>query len=370
MNRIFRSYLENNSLRSPRFLCALGGLILPRKFNRKERKVSRKGRQKIFEIASNQLNRNFAALSKCGSPHAVRAHKHAYRVRASTLSRKTFGHVLGAFFTLLFSISAFAQSDLQKIYDAEKAFERAAAEKGMNQAFVEFAAPDGVCFFPGFPVNCREYFKAQPVSGAALLWNPTFVDVSANGALGYTTGNSIYKPKGKDDANAFYGQYVSVWQRQPDGKYLAVLDTGISHAKPAKIETEWTSPADSGKELNEKKSSAADAAVAFFETAKTEGLAKAYRQFLADDARVLREGKFPLIGKKAALDELKKDKSNVSFTKRSTFSGAADLAYTTNGYALADKNGKEIEKGNFVQIWKLRGGSWQIVLDIFTPAQK
>ena len=29
--------------------------------------------------------------------------------------------------------------------------------------------------------------------------------------------------------------------------------------------------------------------------------------------------------------------------------------------------GKQIEKGNFLQIWKLRGGKWQIVLDAFVP---
>jgi ketosteroid isomerase-like protein len=269
---------------------------------------------------------------------------------------------------IIFScLNALAQSDLQKLYDTEKAFERAAAAKGVNQSFIEFSAPDGVCFNPQ-PVNCREYWKSRPALSAGLFWNPNFVDVSSNGALGYTTGNSIYRPKGKDDPNAYYGQYVTLWQRQPDGTYLAALDLGISHDKPASIETEWKSPTGAGKEANEKKISAADVSREFFETSMTQGLSKAYKAFLADDARLLREGKQPILGKQNALAEFRNDKRRIFFAKRSVFVGAADMAYISNSYTITDQTNKQIvEKGNFLQIWKLRGGRWQIVLDAFLP---
>lgn len=274
---------------------------------------------------------------------------------------------IAVLFLIIFGCAtAFAQSDLQKIYDTEKAFERRAAEKGVRQAFIEFLAPDGIMFRPN-PVNGREMWKNRPETPAQLLWNPTFVDVSSNGALGYTTGNSIFRAKGKDDPDAFYGEYATIWQRQPDGTYLAALDLGISHEKPAAIETQWKSPADSGRELNEKKSSAADASTTFFETAAGQGLSKAYKTYLAEDARLLREGKMPILGKQAALAEFKNDKSKVFFAKRSIFIGAADMAYVSNSYTVSDKSGKQTEKGNFLQVWKLRGGRWQIVLDVFLP---
>lgn len=265
------------------------------------------------------------------------------------------------------SINIFAQTsaDLQKIYDTEKAFERFSAEKGINPAFVEFLAPDGVMFFPN-PTNGREYWKSRPASPAVLTWNPTFIDVSSNGALGYSIGNSVYRAQGKDDANAVYGQYLSVWQRQPDGNYRAVLDVGISHAKPEKVETEWKSPPDTGKELNAGKSSAADNVNSFFETATRDGLNKAYKSFAAEDVRALRENQFPVTGKSNLLSATKKDKSRISFAKRSLFFGAADLAYITNSYTLTKKD-NSIEKGNFVQIWKLRGGKWVLVMDVFVP---
>jgi len=265
------------------------------------------------------------------------------------------------------SLNIFAQNNLQKIYDTEKAFEKSAAEKGIDQAFIEFSTADGTCFFPGYPVNCVEYFKKRERIPAALLWNPTFIDVSSNGALGYSTGNSIYRPKGKDDTNSFYGEYATIWQRQPDGNYKAVLDIGISHELP-NTETKWTSPTDSGKELNEKKYSAADASTAFFEMSAKQGLSKAYKAYFADDVRLLRDGKMPIIGKQNALAEFKNDKSIVNFAKRSIFVGAADMAYISNSYTATDKSGKQIEKGNFLQVWKLRGNKWQIVFDVFVPA--
>ncbi|HEX8288089.1 MAG TPA: nuclear transport factor 2 family protein [Pyrinomonadaceae bacterium] len=263
------------------------------------------------------------------------------------------------------SINAFSQpnADAQKIYDTEKAFERLSAEKGINQAFIEFMAPDGILFYPN-PVNGREYWKSRPASPAFLTWNPTYVDVSSNGVLAYSTGNSVYRAKGKDDANGFHGQYMSIWQRQPDGNFRAVLDVGITHGKPEKIETEWKSPPDMGKEMNAQKSTAADYVNTFFEVAAREGLNKAYKIYAAEAVRALREEKFPIIGKDNLLAETKKDKSRIAFAKRSVFFGAADMAYITNSYTLTKKD-NSAEQGNFVQIWKLRGGKWQLVMDVF-----
>ena len=47
-----------------------------------------------------------------------------------------------------------------------------------------------------------------------------------------------------------------------------------------------------------------------------------------------------------------------------TLQSAGDLGYSITTYEM--KNGeKTIEKGNIVQVWKLFGGRWQIVLDAF-----
>lgn len=283
--------------------------------------------------------------------------------RQNNFMKKMFALV----FCLIISAAAFGQDNpnARKIYDTEKAFEKTSAEKGINQAFIEFLADEGIIFRP-VPVNGREFWKNRSASPASLTWNPVFIDVSGNGALAYSTGNSIYRSKGKDDVNAFYGDYASVWQRQPDGGYKAVLDIGVSHDKPAVTETEWKSPTVLNTDSVPQKTTATAAAQSFFETAQSENITKAYKTFAADDVRLLREGMMPVIGKKAALEKTKKDKDAIKFSKRMFFVGAGDLAYLNDTFVLS-KDGKITGKGNIVQIWKLRSGVWQIVLDVTTP---
>jgi ketosteroid isomerase-like protein len=97
------------------------------------------------------------------------------------------------------------------------------------------------------------------------------------------------------------------------------------------------------------------------------GAAKAYKTFLAEDAFVMRDGSMPYVGKRAALVYFEKEKPVMKFAKRKTFSEAGDLAWVTSGYSMTDKSGAEIEKGNFIQVWKLRNGKWQIAADVLAP---
>jgi hypothetical protein len=270
--------------------------------------------------------------------------------------------------SIIFGIGILAQTNLEKVVETEKAFARTAAEKNTKAAFLEFSAIDGIQFAPN-SVNSKEYWKDRPAAASLLAWTPEFADISSNGVLGYTTGPWEFRPNGKGDAPNGFGHYVTLWQKQTDGAFRFVLDIGISHSQVALV-SNWTSPADSGKELNEGKVSAADASTQFFEMADKSGLEKAYKAFASEDLRLYREGKIPFVGKKNALAEIKKSKAKIKFAKRSIFTSAADLAYISNAYTLFAQDGKEAEKGYFLQIWKFRNGGWQIVLDLFSPLPK
>lgn len=267
----------------------------------------------------------------------------------------------------IFVSSVSAQNAAQKIFDTEKAFEKMVAEQGMNAGFIEFMAPDGILFTPE-AVNGRELWKKRAASPALLTWNPIWIEVSANGALAYSIGNGIYRPKGKDDTNAHYTHYLCVWTRRPNGEYRAAMDTGISHERPAVMPTEWKSPPVSGN--TKLQNSAGDHAVNFYAIAESDGALKAYKAFLADDAFLMRDGSVPYVGKKSAIEFLEKTKPTVKFAKRKTFIEAGDLAWVYNLYAITDKSGAEIERGNFIQVWKLRGGKWLIAADMFVPITK
>ncbi len=269
---------------------------------------------------------------------------------------------------IIFPIGLFAQSKPARIYETEKAFERMAAEKGVNAAFIEFMTPTGVMFLPE-QTNAHAFWKSIPPSPAELTWNPIWIDVASNGMLAYSIGNSLRRPKGKDDPEAVYGHYISIWTRQANGEYRALLDAGIEHPKQAAIPTEWNSPSDAGGDKNEGRLSAADSAVPFYATVEGNAV-KAYKSYLTEDAILMRSGKEPFIGKKASVAFIEDSKPIIRFPKRKAFVEGPDLAYVYNVYSIVNKDGKEIEGGNFVQVWKLRKGKWLIAAEMLVASPK
>ena len=263
-------------------------------------------------------------------------------------------------------LPAYAQDDAQKIYDTERAFEKMVAERGINAAFIEYLSPVGVMFFPE-PAVAREVYAKRPPSTATLTWNPIKIEVSANGALAYSIGNSIYRANGKDDTNEIYGHYLSVWTRQPNGEYRAALDTGIHHPKPSAFKPDWKPGPSAPAETNPKNTFAGDSSVSFYRTAEERGFGRAYKMYGAEDMYLMRPGIEPVIGNEKAADHIEGRRLFVRFAKRRSFVEAGDLAYVYSTYTLFDKKGIEKEKGSFVQVWKLRGGRWLIAADVFIP---
>lgn len=261
-------------------------------------------------------------------------------------------------------IAAQNQQIFEKLADTEKSFAQVAAQKNVREAFLEFLTADAVIFAPTI-VNGREYFNARPATPALLSWYPIFIDASANGVFGYTTGRGEFRPQGKDDSTVFYSDYLTVWRRQSNGEYKAVIDVGARHDKPLETDRNWKFPSESSKNPSENIPPASASVNLFYDTATAKNLTQAYKIFASENVRFLREGKQPLVGKKIALSEFKKDKQTIVFGKNMTLQSAGDLAYAITAYSL--KNGEAVEKGNTIQVWKFIGGKWQIVADVFAP---
>lgn len=266
---------------------------------------------------------------------------------------------------LLLALSVAAQSDLQKLVDTEHSFARLASEQGTKAAFLANMADDALVFNPD-RMTAKPFWSARPDSKSLLSWAPNYADVSSNGIIGYTTGNWEFRSKGKDDSPTAFGEFITVWVRQPAGEYKFVLDIGVGHDKPVKYSTEWSTSLEKLKDANEKNTSPADIASGFLQTAGESGLSKAFGLYASDEIRIFRENKAPVIGKKAVIASLKGNKSIVAFAKRSIFFGAGDISYNLGTYSMSE-GGKVLEKGNSMQIWKLVKGKWQIVLDILAP---
>jgi ketosteroid isomerase-like protein len=273
-----------------------------------------------------------------------------------------FFHVLISLF--LVSLPVFSQTDLDKLADTERAFARTALEKNTKVAFLEFMTNDALAFVP-VRTRAKDYWSARAENASALVWAPNFGDIARNGILGYTTGNWEFRPKGKSDAPVAFGNFVTIWLRQPSGQYRWVLDIGINHDKPEKYSEEFT-PISTSSAGNPRRLSAADAANRFYEMANSVGVQKAYAQFADNNIRFYREGEFPGVGRSTILARVKKNKGAFAFPKRSVFFESDDLAYVNNTYTFTSEKG-EVETGNFLHIWKFADGQWRLVLDVFKP---
>jgi ketosteroid isomerase-like protein len=129
---------------------------------------------------------------------------------------------------LLAATSAAAQSQLEtrraEVFAAERAFARSMADRDFA-AFGRYVAEDSVFFGGSTALRGREavlaawrgFFEGPT---APFSWDPDQVEVLASGNLALSTG-LVKNPEGVVTA-----RFNSIWQRQPDGRWLVVFDKG------------------------------------------------------------------------------------------------------------------------------------------------
>ena len=267
-------------------------------------------------------------------------------------------------FTLVLSACAvLAQSDLQPILDTEKSLERAVAANGMKRAFLQFLADDSIIFRPG-PIKGRDFWQKFDDTSKTLVRQAVTADISANSMMGYTTGNWRLYPKGKSEAGAQFGQYVTIWEKRSDGRYQATVDIVVLHDKLPFFETEVLPKEKPTRDPNKLGWSPADASLAFTKLSMAPGgLGEAFSQYGAEEIRFLRDGFPPVLGKKRVVT-MAKPYLSIRFPSKINLYQAADMAYTWNPCEFATSH-EGMEKGNCLQVWKLEDKKWAIVLAVF-----
>jgi ketosteroid isomerase-like protein len=266
--------------------------------------------------------------------------------------------------TVLLSAAVSAQTQLQTLYSADQKFGQIAAKSGLKPAFLEALADDSIIFQPG-PVNGKKFWMASDDgSPARLLRNMIYGDVSSTGAMGFTTGSWELYPTGKPDSSTQFGEYVTIWERKPDGRYRATLDISVSHEKPTTKTPGSLMAIDATGDPNQRGWSAADSALGFLKMGMTrKNLGGAYEKFAADDVRLFIDREMPIIGRKGTVSATKHYNS-ILFPKDMSLLESGDMAYQWNPCEYANST-EGIEKGNCLQIWKFRNNEWRIVLGVF-----
>jgi ketosteroid isomerase-like protein len=268
-------------------------------------------------------------------------------------------------------------NDLKSLVETERSFSRMSEEKGTRDAFAAFIADDGILFRPA-AVFGKKWMQEHPLPASPtrsiLSWQPIFADVSRAGDLGYTTGpwQLLKDLNGKPTA---FGNFMTVWKRQPNGSWKFVLDLGISNPVPKSTAT-MIEPGDSqavrGKIEKADHEAARSALLAsdreFSKACADQGAREAFLSYAAKDVRLFRNDHFPFVGKMAAGDALAP--VTAEWTWKPAFADVSisgDLGYSYGIYELKDKNGAVFEKGNYARVWKKVNGTWKLVVDVADP---
>lgn len=135
---------------------------------------------------------------------------------------------------LLFTVSSCTNKkpieDSKVLSDTDRFYSALSAEKGMNASFLEMFDSAGVMLNANqMPIEGFEAIKASLMSESdstfTLTWEPKFARIAASGELGYTYGTYQIRDKATDSVTGV-GKYATIWLKQSDGKWKAILDTG------------------------------------------------------------------------------------------------------------------------------------------------
>jgi ketosteroid isomerase-like protein len=261
--------------------------------------------------------------------------------------------------------------DLNIMIAAEYSFVSSAAELGTRDAFLKFIADDGILLRPN-PVNGKKYLEESKPGSGFLSWYPCKAFVCKAGDMGFTTGPWEWKKNKNDSAALAFGNFCTVWQKQMDGKWKFVFDFGNDNDKPKtiieplKVDTSNKMPNSLIRGMHHGKPEE------LFELDKqfsnlsiqTDALA-AYKKFINEDSRLLRDGNYPIIGIWTITDFLSQRGLHYQFNPAGgKISSSKDFGFTYGVLKINNTETNSSENYNYLRVWKKDGKRWVIAVDV------
>lgn len=262
------------------------------------------------------------------------------------------------------------QTAVDHVIQAERAFAARASDTTVQQAFIESIATNAILFRPG-PTDGHGALAAQPYPSDLLLeWAPEWADASLDGEFGYTTGPWTAGRRNDAAAPRAHGVYVTIWRRQADRVWRAILDMGTAGADPADATTVHT-PARPPSRLDAADSVALARSIHmvdedFVEAAAADSAALA--AFVSDETRFLRDGSLPAIGAVSANRAYTVTERSALWT-RSGFgvSRVGDLGFV---FGTWSSPARDSATGAWLRIWRRdAAGDWKLALDAVTGSR-
>jgi len=284
--------------------------------------------------------------------------------------------ILGAILLLSCPCVALAQKttvEVSKVVNAEESFEKLVARKGIKDAFLAVADPEGIVFRPEV-VKITDFYNKIDKQPGSLTWKPKFARISANGDLAFTAGPYLYQ-NGQGDDDKVYGHYVSVWHADADNKLKLLIDLGIQHPEPEQEETTDFKDPDPTKQITPSKDPFSGRNIIMgtdkiFNHELNVSAMATYKEFLSPEGRYYFPGFDPIIG----TDKIMKfiDNEGISISAETINVGRStsnDLAYSYGRARI--KKGSIVSNYNYVRIWEIdKNHKWNVLLEVFSAVEQ
>ena len=264
---------------------------------------------------------------------------------------------------------------LSSLVDAELAFARMGAERGIRAAFLANFADDGIAFEPA-PIRLRETWSARPAPADPLAvkldWKPAQAGIARSFDMGYTTGPFTLSSAASPTPR--HGVFFSVWQRASGKPWKVLLDAGISTPGPVDFAALGAAPRPhfSGRaNVASERRKLLDAESTAFHAPREGITPNAYAQRVSADVRLHRDGDVPVATRANVAPAVAHAMSSVEWTPTdATLSVAADMAFTYGRYRQTDRD-QRVTEGYYAHLWlRDRAGDWQLAYDIALPAPR
>ena len=256
---------------------------------------------------------------------------------------------------------------LASMADAERAFARASAARGMRAAFLEFLDDEAIGFHPALG-RAKDQWASRPEPAnplaTTLAWDPRTGEVSADGRLGWLAGPYLLVPDG-DASKTIYGCYSSIWRGDVPGAWRVYIDLGVSTPAPCEFAAAFeavpgrAAPGETGtRDALLAVDRALDA------SSQADGFASAFGAAAAANVRRHREGQQPAVGRDAVVAAIAADRTRWVFESvDGAVAGSGDLGFT---YGRAQRAGAaNADGGYYLRTWRVApGGAWRVVFDV------
>jgi len=257
--------------------------------------------------------------------------------------------------------------------DTERAFAKAATVVGWRDAFLEYFADDAISLNPDV-APAKDGLRKQPSTPFSifeLIWEPRTGDIAASGDLGWLTGPSTSINRKGTDARTGYGCYLSVWKKQPDGRWRVFIDVGANAPEPVPFPTGFTRTTISDPYKGKDSKAAAEKSLADADRELNEqiaatGFAKAFDARLGQSSRLHRPGSVPPLGRAAIVKWLEHNAASGNARTIGVESAASgDFGYTHGRFDVRES---KAGAGAYLRLWNRdAAGRWWLTVDVAQP---